>query len=707
MKLLNTLIALALALCATLAHPAEPDPPGVAGRLNYISGPVSFAPAQAKEDWSVAELNRPITTGDRLWTDSNGRAELHVGSLAMRMDAQTSLDVLVLDDSRLQLRLAQGTMNLRVRRLASDRLLEIATPGGAVVVKQPGTYRISVEPSGTPTMVIVRGGQAEVFTGNSSFLVRNNQQATIAGAKEDLFAAPQPDEFDRWAASRDQREDRVTSTRYVPEEMTGYEDLDEHGKWETVGEYGPVWTPSAVPAGWAPYRHGRWVWVAPWGWTWVDRAPWGFAPFHYGRWVHHGNRWAWAPGRRIARPVYAPALVAFVGGSNWSVSVGAGSALAVGWVPLGWREPYRPWYRASPAHFRHVNVTHVRNVTNITNVTNIRYRNRNAAGVTVVSRENFVSARAADRAALRVNAKTLASASVTRGTPVEAPARTSLAAAERGKQPPSAVRTRETVTVNTPPRAARQERQEARQDRKEARQASATGADESPSVRTINRAKRVELKQASAQSTGTPGAAAEAPSAADQRSPKAPKSQGSAGADSNKSARAQEKSKSQAADSNKSERAQDKAAPQAARRAPAPPPDVSQRQTIDRERRQSEPKVDTRAAEAKREQRQSERQERREKASAPTPQAPAVSSRQREDAAERAQQQRAQRQAQEQQAQQQARQRERAATQRAQEAQAPEPQRRRQPEAQQQPKEQAKERRQQQREQKEQRQRGD
>ena len=94
MKLLNTLIALTLALCTALAHAADADPPAVVGRLNYISGPVSFAPAQANEDWSAAELNRPITTGDRLWTDTNGRAEMHVGSLAIRMGAQTSLDVL-------------------------------------------------------------------------------------------------------------------------------------------------------------------------------------------------------------------------------------------------------------------------------------------------------------------------------------------------------------------------------------------------------------------------------------------------------------------------------------------------------------------------------------------------------------------------------------------------------------------------------------
>src|SRR5262249_16155802 len=155
--------------------------------------------------------------------------------------------------------------------------------------------------------------------------------------------------------------------------------------WQTVPDYGAVWVPSTVPAGWAPYRYGHWVWISPCGWTWVDDAPWGFAPFHYGRWVWFHNHWAWTPGRFVARPVYAPALVAFIGGSSFSVSVGFGSAPAVGWVPLGWREPFIPWYRASRAHVRNVNVAQVTNVTNVTNTTNITYVNRRApAAVTVV-----------------------------------------------------------------------------------------------------------------------------------------------------------------------------------------------------------------------------------------------------------------------------------------------------------------------------------
>src|SRR5262245_1474602 len=511
MKFLRLLAASALMLCAALAFAADADPPAVVGRLNYISGPVSFAPAEANEDWTVAALNRPITTGDRLWTDSNGRAELHVGSLAIRMSAHTSLDVLALDERTLQLRLPQGDLNLRVRRIASDQLLEIATPRGAVVVKRPGSYRIDADPAGSATVVTVRlGGQAEVFTGNSSFTVGNNQEAEISGHGQSVFLAPSPDDFDQWAAARDDREDRVVATRYVPEDMTGYEDLDRYGSWRPTPEYGPVWTPASVPAGWAPYRYGHWVWIAPWGWTWVDDAPWGFAPFHYGRWVWLGNHWAWAPGRRIARPVYAPALVAFIGGANFSASIGFGNTPAIGWVPLGWHEPYRPWYRASRAHVHNVNITNVTTVTNVDN-REITHANRRApSGVTVVSREDFVTSRRVQRASLDVPARRLDAVSVVQDSPPARPTRASLAGSQAGARPPAAAGTREAVAVNRPPAPATEAAFEGREGGRNAR---FTGNDERPRVRVIDRQERVDLPRVEAQrgSVRAMQSAAEAP----------------------------------------------------------------------------------------------------------------------------------------------------------------------------------------------------
>src|SRR5437879_1193904 len=184
---------------------------------------------------------------------------------------------------------------------------------------------------------------------------------------------------------------------------------DDYGDWRETGPYGAVWVPRSMIVGWAPYRYGHWAWVDPWGWTWIDDAPWGFAPFHYGRWVYVDDGWAWVPGHVVARPVYAPALVVFVGGRNWSVAIGlggggGGGGGGVAWFPLGPEEPYVPGYHVSNTYIRNVNVTNV-NVTNINvtnvNVTNINYRNRNAPGaVTVVTQPTFLDSRPVGRRVL-------------------------------------------------------------------------------------------------------------------------------------------------------------------------------------------------------------------------------------------------------------------------------------------------------------------
>ena len=221
------------------------------------------------------------------------------------------------------------------------------------------------------------------------------------------------------------------------------------GTWRTMPEYGALWVPR-VAAGWAPYRHGHWVWVEPWGWTWVDDAPWGFAPFHYGRWVWLNGYWAWAPGPRVVRPVYAPALVAFVGGSNWSVSVGTGPA--VGWFPLGWREPFFPWYRASTVYVRNVNVTHVRNINIYNNVTRINYVNQSVPqAVTVVPREAFVSARPVSRSVVQLPPAQATRAPLLRSMPAD-PTPASFVPRRAESQPPEGVTRREVIAAR-PPRA--------------------------------------------------------------------------------------------------------------------------------------------------------------------------------------------------------------------------------------------------------------
>lgn len=446
--------------------PAQ-DPPTRVARLNYSSGSVSFQPG-GEGDWVTAVQNRPLTTGDNLWADKDSRAELHIGSTAMRMDSETSLTFLDLDDHNTQLRLSLGTLLVRVRHLDDGDLFEVDTPNLAFTIQSTGEYRIDVNADGNQTITTVWHGRAEATGGGYSYTVVAGQQAVFAGTDEldhQIRQLPGSDDFDAWAFDRDAREDHADSSNYISAEMTGYEDLDDYGRWRYVPDYGPVWTPAAVAPGWAPYRSGHWVWIAPWGWTWVEDEPWGFAPFHYGRWAFVESSWCWVPGPVYVRPVYAPALVAFVGGGGFHLSIGVGEG--VGWFPLGPREVYIPPYRVSRVYVNNINITNTRvNVTQVTNiynnytvnhVTNITYVNQHVNnGVTVVSHDTFVNARPVDRNLAHVDARQLAEAPVYHGSPV-APVRSSVIGAGTPARfrPPAAVENRRVVATRnpSPPRA--------------------------------------------------------------------------------------------------------------------------------------------------------------------------------------------------------------------------------------------------------------
>jgi hypothetical protein len=450
-----------LILMAAQALAQAGDPPSRVARLNYETGPVSFRPGSL-DDWTAASPNYPLTTGDHLWADRGAQAEVHVGSTAIRMNAETALSFLNLDDRNVQVSLTAGAIHVRIRNLRDDESFEVDTPNVAVSLLRPGDYRIQADGDNAVTLVAVHGGEAELTGGGTAFPLHPRQAARITGddsPARDLIDVPPPDAFDRWSQDRDRREEQVQSVRYVPREMIGYEDLDEYGAWREVPSYGWVWAPTRVVAGWAPYRYGHWAWVAPWGWTWVDDAPWGFAPFHYGRWAFVAGGWVWLPGRVVERPVYAPALVAFVGGPSFNLSLSVGGGGGVAWFPLGPGEVYRPAYRVSDVYVRNINVTHV-NVTNINvtnvNVTNVRYVNQNVQGaMTSVPQQAFVSARPVAQAATVVPAQQAAQAQVVGTTAAVAPRPESVVARPVGNaavaRPPAQVMQHTVVAKATPP----------------------------------------------------------------------------------------------------------------------------------------------------------------------------------------------------------------------------------------------------------------
>ncbi|MGH9681797.1 MAG: DUF6600 domain-containing protein [Candidatus Acidiferrales bacterium] len=446
---------------STAAMADDDDPPGRVARLNYMQGSISFQPA-GENDWVQANPNRPLTAGDNLWVAENSRGELHIDSTAIRLASQTGITFLTLDDRTVQIQLAQGSLNAHVRRLDGGDAFEIDTPNLAFTIQRPGEYRVDVDPDGNTTVVTIRDGEGDVTGGGSEFHLDSGDSDSFSGTDTltyDGGSAGGPDEFDQWCSARDDREERALSARYVSRDVIGYEDLDEYGDWRDVPDYGYAWFPSRVEAGWAPYRMGHWVWIDPWGWTWVDDEPWGFAPFHYGRWAMAGGGWCWVPGPIVVRPVYAPALVVFMGGPRFGVSVSFGGGPGVGWFPLGPREVYVPTYRTSARYVQRINITNTTvNVVNVTNVYNNRdnsrisymYRN-NVGAVTAVSRDTFVNARPVNRAAVRINQQQLQGATLQRGAPI-APVRQSVigTGTATSVRPPERVLNRQVVVKETP-----------------------------------------------------------------------------------------------------------------------------------------------------------------------------------------------------------------------------------------------------------------
>lgn len=430
-----------VALTALALHSsaqAQVDPPGRVARLSHATGYLSFS-AAGSDQWTEVSMNRPISVGDSLWVPERGKAELHIGADVIRLSERSSLTFMTLSDDTLQLKLTRGTMVVRLRSLSGREVVEINTPNLAFSLQEAGEYRISVNDDNT-TEVIVRRGTGIAYGDRDSITIREAEQVVFSGTNLNHYSIgrmPPYDSFDLWANERDRQEDTSISARYVSRDVIGYQQLDSYGTWETHAEYGAIWWPRTSDRHWAPYRNGNWLWVAPWGWTWVDRAPWGFAPYHYGRWAHIGRRWAWVPGQypRHERPVYAPALVAFVGGGNGinvSVNIGSGhrGGPGVAWFPLAPGEAYRPGYYASPHYLDNINrrwdgrksiINHSINPSILNNPTTTYANQHVTNAVTAVPANVFAKGQFVGGAARALTRDQIANNQVGAGAPTIAP----------------------------------------------------------------------------------------------------------------------------------------------------------------------------------------------------------------------------------------------------------------------------------------------
>lgn len=342
------------------------DPPTRVARVAELSGRADWFDPENR-DWQPLIRNQTLAEGDRVRTAERSRLGLRIGGHGLWLDERGELELRRLDDGRIDLDLERGALALRWLSRETAQDAQLRTRDGRFRFERAGAYRVDQQG---------RGSRAQVFEGRLRFdargqdddrdaplFVEEGEQAELwwdGGPRAERSRWRGQDDFGGWLVaelgfgrqSTAYLRDRP-SYRYVSPELTGVDELDTAGRWEVSADYGPLWTPVRVAVDWAPYRTGRWVWSRHWGWTWVDEQPWGYATSHYGRWVFWGGRWAWAPGAVVvARPVFAPALVAWVGGGHVQVGVQIGSRYQppVAWVPLSPYERYRPWYYASPRY---------------------------------------------------------------------------------------------------------------------------------------------------------------------------------------------------------------------------------------------------------------------------------------------------------------------------------------------------------------------
>ncbi len=347
--------ATAALLAAFATAVAAQEAPARAGRVAYLEGAVSLY-QDPEAGWEKAYANSPLTGENSLWTEPRARAEVRVSGITLRMAEATQLDVARLDDEALEAFVPRGSLAVRVGWIDRGQRLLLTTPQGRLLVEDMGRLRLDVDASRDETLLTVFAGRVLLTSSGDDVPVAAGEALRIHGDGEYTRERARTAALDRWADSRDAQLADSRTTRYVSPYMTGYEDLDRYGEWIEDADYGPIWYPTAVGGDWVPYRQGHWSWVNPWGWTWVAYEPWGYAPYHYGRWVQVRGRWCWAPGQRVDRPVWAPALVGWVGGSGFSVTVGGRPSPALGWYPLAPWERYQPWWRASPTYVNRVNV---------------------------------------------------------------------------------------------------------------------------------------------------------------------------------------------------------------------------------------------------------------------------------------------------------------------------------------------------------------
>lgn len=341
-------------------------------RLSLLEGDVQVY-SQDDGEWAPASINMPLGAGDRISVPYGGRVELQIlGGIYLRLGDGTQLELLSMSDKDAHFFLDRGHIYINNKR-GGIQTAQIDTPLATSTISDNSISLVDVDNSGDTDLSVIKGTAfMESRQGKTRVSAGTTLKVTDYGAELSPIASP--DEWERWNAQRDRKSMVLgESARYLPDELHDYaNDLDEHGRWLFVRDYGYVWSPAVVSFDWVPFRLGRWIWVRG-DYTWVSDERWGWAPYHYGRWAHiHGSGWCWVPPSANA-VAWGPGYVAWTRTSS-----------AIGWVPLAPGETY--YGRRSYGPGTVVISSRTPNQTSINQV----YRNaRISNAVTVVQSSSF------------------------------------------------------------------------------------------------------------------------------------------------------------------------------------------------------------------------------------------------------------------------------------------------------------------------------
>jgi hypothetical protein len=410
---------------AAAAPSAAPAPPARVGRVSLISGKVAFR-SLGETLWSDAAVNDPVSTGASLRTDPQARAEIRIGADTIDLAESTEIRIADLDDRAAEIAIGRGRIDLDIPRLAAGESIQIDIPRGGVWLLRPGRYDVDAGTGDEPPRLAAFTGGARFVGGGLDLPIKagNALLLTGPGMAATAIEPATADEFARWCGSRAIDATKLAAPYFVSPAMTGFSELDAAGRWHAGATSGEVWAPNSVPADWAPFRDGHWRRVAPWGWTWIDDQRWGFAPSHYGRWGFADGHWAWAPGMFAAHPVYAPAVVAFLGTPGVGLSYADGTGPAIAWFPLAPGEAYWPSYTNDLDAIRALNRGDVAQLSMIrlrtdgeppAEIADAHFANRQFASV--VPRPVFVAGQAVAPALLQLPPARLQNAPAIMGSP--------------------------------------------------------------------------------------------------------------------------------------------------------------------------------------------------------------------------------------------------------------------------------------------------